>query len=236
MKQNFTIRNIIENLLNIKEEEFAHYFLSYDTLYRKFNHKEKNQYVKNAIECGKKESYELKKIYKNINDISYNFNLKIEKLDGTIESNGNFVFAQYIEPDNIKISMDCVNKAYNLIKEYNLEDYFFNTSLINLLLAHELFHKIEYNKNKTIYTQTEKIELWIKPFSNKSKIMQLSEIAAMSFVKNILDLKFSPYIMDYLFIYCYNKDMCYKLYYDTIQLINELNAYNYNNLKKENNL
>lgn len=235
MKQNTTIRNIIENLLTIREEEFAYYYLSYDTLYRKFSHKQKFQYIKNAIECGNEEAYELKKTYKSITQILDSFNLKIEKIDALIEYNGNLVFAQYISPDKIKISVDCINKVNNLIKECNLEDYFFNTSLINLLLAHELFHKIEYSKRNTIYTQTERIELWIKPFSNKSKIMQLSEIAAMSFVKNIVDLKFSPYLMDYLFIYCYNKDMCLKLYDDTIRLINKLNIYN-NIFKKGNNL
>lgn len=228
MKENATIRNIIENLLTIKEEEFAYYSLSYDTLYHKFNHKQKFYYIKNSIECGKEEAYKLKKTYKNINDILDSFNLKIEKVDTFIEYNGNLIFAQYISPDNIKISMDCINKADKIIKEYKLEPYFFDTSLINLLLAHELFHKIEYSKRKTIYTQTEKIQLWIKPFSNKSKIMQLSEIAAMSFVKNILDLKYSPYLMDYLFIYCYNKDMCFKLYDDTTLLINKLNTYKNN--------
>ena len=223
MKENLTIVNIIENLANLKEEEFAYYSLCYDILERKFNYQQKLEYIKNAIECGKEEARELKKDIKNINEISDRFDLKIEKLDKLIESNGSFVFAQYIEPNNIKISIDCVNKAEKLIKKYNLEYIFYNISIYNLLLSHELFHKIEYDKRKSIYTQTEKIELWIKPFSNRSKIMQLSEIAAMSFVKNLLNLKYSPYIMDYLFIYCYNEDMCFQLYDDTMQLINKLN-------------
>lgn len=44
-----------------------------------------------------------------------------------------------------------------------------NIAVEDVLLAHELFHVTEYRKKDSIFTQTEKVELWRKPFSNRSR-------------------------------------------------------------------
>ena len=88
--------------------------------------------------------------------------------------------------------MDCIEKAEKLINKEKLQSFFPAADLKDVLMAHELFHGIEYRKRKQIFTQTEKIELWRRPFSNKSKILCLSEMAAMAFAKRMTGISCSP--------------------------------------------
>ena len=84
--------------------------------------------------------------------------------------------------------------------------------LLEILLAHELFHAVEEQYAGEIFTRTEKIELWRKPFSNRSVISCLSEIAAMAFARQLSGLSVSPYMLDVLLVYSYDKNTSYGLY------------------------
>ena len=124
---------------------------------------------------------------------------------------GLVLFAQFVEPDEITIFTDCVDKASRLEEECGC-DLLRRENLTNTLLAHELFHAVEEQHVKEIYTRTERVELWRKPFSNKSTISCLSEIAAMAFAGKLLDLKVSPYMLDVLLVYSYDKNAAWGLY------------------------
>ena len=71
---------------------------------------------------------------------------------------------------------------------------------------------------KEIYTRTEKIQLWRKPFSNLSSIACLSEIAAMAFAARLLDLTVSPYLLDVLLVYPYDQAAARGLYEEICSL------------------
>ena len=80
-----------------------------------------------------------------------------------------------------------------------------------------MFHAIEQEEKKTIFTQTEKIELWRKPFSNKSRILALSEMAAMAFAGELQNLDFSPYVLDVIMMYCYNQEAAEALFEEIME-------------------
>ena len=74
-----------------------------------------------------------------------------------------------------------------------------------LIIGHELFHHIEASV-KGIYTQNEKIVLWRLPFyTHQSTIRALSEIAAMSFSKEMNQSRFSPYVLEAVLLWPYNE-------------------------------
>lgn len=77
-------------------------------------------------------------------------------------------------------------------------------------------------KNPDIYTRTERVELWRKPFSNRSSIVCLSEIAAMAFAKRLLDLPFNPYALDVLLVYPYDANAAFGLYAEICDLMKEV--------------
>ena len=113
--------------------------------------------------------------------------------------------------------MDCIEKAEKLINKEKLQSFFPAADLKDVLMAHELFHGIEYRIRKQIFTQTEKIELWRRPFSNKSKILCLSEMAAMAFAKRMTGISCSPYVLDVLLMYCYNEEAAIALYEEILE-------------------
>ena len=75
--------------------------------------------------------------------------------------------------------MDSAGRAQELIRRERLEGLLGKQAVEDVLLAHELFHVTEYRKKDTIYTRTEKVELWRKPFSNRSRMICLGEIGGM---------------------------------------------------------
>lgn len=72
-----------------------------------------------------------------------------------------------------------------------------------------------------IFTRTEKVELWRKPFSNRSAIACLSEIAAMAFAAELMELEASPYMLDVLLVYSYDRNAAWGLY-DEICCLNHI--------------
>ena len=124
---------------------------------------------------------------------------------------GVVLFAQYVQPDEITIFTDCVDKAAALEKQCGCP-LLKKERLLEILLAHELFHAVEEQYAGEIFTRTEKIELWRKPFSNRSVISCLSEIAAMAFARQLSGLSVSPYMLDVLLVYSYDKNTSYGLY------------------------
>lgn len=82
----------------------------------------------------------------------------------------------------------------------------------DILLPQEFFHYIESQQHNSIYTQTERIELWRKPFSNRSCITAFSEVAAMAFAKEYHNLAFCPFALDTLMLYLYDKNEASDLY------------------------
>lgn len=212
------IREMAARFLEIEDNAFGMYAFSRDPIEGKFSKEQKLEYIKSANECGRNEAELAYVKGRSLEQLALELKLSIDTPD-TPNGGGNVIFAQFIEPDSITIFMDTVKRAEPLIKE--LKDLLGDIDVFSILLAHELFHAIEYQKNDTIYTLTEKAELWKKPFSNKSRLVCLSEIAGMAFCKNILKLKYSPYIFDVILMYGYSKEAATALYEDILEIVNE---------------
>lgn len=213
-----TIKEMLKELVTLTEEQWGGYAFYHEPLERKFSSEQKIEYTRKANACGKEEAEKILQEYpgKRIQEISeaLGFTVKTPK---TPTGGGHVIFAQYVEPKEITIFMDCVEKAEALMDKEELSGFLPDFDLQEVLMAHELFHGIEYRKKKQIYTQTEKIELWRRPFSNKSKILCLSELAAMAFAKTMTGIKCSPYVLDVLLMYSYNQEAAVALYEEILE-------------------
>lgn len=176
------------------------------------------EYTRKANACGEEEAEKILLEYpgKRIREIAEEMEFTV-KTPKTPTGGGHVIFAQYVEPKEITVFMDCVEKAEELIEKEGLQRFLPDFDLNEVLMAHELFHGIEYRNKKQIFTQTEKIELWRRPFSNKSKILCLSEIAAMAFAKRMTGISCSPYVLDVLLMYCYNEEAAEALYEEILE-------------------
>lgn len=215
-----TIREMVEEMMAIREELWGRYAFLHEPLERKITKEQKEEYAGLAMACGREEAVRLKEDCPGqmVREIVFEQGIRLDTPDMP-NGGGHIIFAQFEESGKITIFMDCVKKAKKLIQEEQLEDLFADVDIFSVLLSHELFHAIEHKKRKEIFTQTEKIELWRRPFSNKSRIIALSEMAAMAFAKELQNLAFSPYILDVVLMYCYNEEAAEALFEEMMEAI-----------------
>lgn len=200
-----SLLEMTETLAGIGDEGWGKYAFYHEILEGKFSDEEKRAYIAAANSCGREEARFLRMKYpeETAEEIAVLLGLKVLKRD-TPAGGGHVIFAQYEEPDKITVYTDASERGSEILKSGQVSDRIRSCPVKEVLTAHELFHAIEYRKQSEIYTQTERVELWKKPFSNRSRIRCLSEIAAMAFAGELLHLEYSPFLMDVLLIYAYN--------------------------------
>ena len=205
-------------LMEISDDKWGMYAFAREPLERKFTLEQKKEYINKASECGINWAKKIKEKYGTNApfQIAEKMGMKV-MMPKTPIGGGQVLFAQFVEPNEITIFTDCVEKGDKLYEQSNCE-VLKAEKLLDILLAHELFHAIEELYASSIYTRTEKIELWKKPFSNQSSIICLSEIAAMAFAKELLQLPCSPYVLDVLLVYGYDKKMAWELYEEICEI------------------
>ena len=213
------LAEMAETLAGITDEQWGRYAFSRAPLEGRFDRQQKLEYTKAANACGKEWAARMMETYqtRSPRELARKMGMKILTPD-TPAGGGQVIFAQFVQPDEITVYMDCIRKASRLAEESGcvlLE----KDRLFNVLLAHELFHAVEEQHADEIYTRTEKVELWRKPFSNRSSIACLSEMAAMAFARELLGLACSPYMLDVLLVYAYDKEAAWGLYEEIGELI-----------------
>lgn len=208
-----SLREMVKALLMLNENDWALYAFSREPLERKFSLEDKLQFAYLARVCGKNEANYV--IGSDFTKCAENMGFKVSTPDMP-NGGANVTFAQYEESGEITVFMDTVKKAMPILCE--IRDLIGDVNIYNVLLLHEMFHGIEQKKADTIYTQTKKVELWRKPFSNLSRIGCLSEIAAMSFAKSVLNLNYSPYIFDVILMYLYNEEAATMLFDEIMEI------------------
>lgn len=204
-------------LAGFTEEQWGIYAFNREPLEGKFDLQQKQEYIRKANACGKEWAVRMRKKFQTSSpkEIAVKMGLKISSSD-TYAGGNQLVFAQFTRPDQITIYMDCIRRASRLREESGC-DLLDKERLFNVLLAHELFHAIEEQYSDEIYTMTEKVELWRKPFSNRSPIACLSEIGAMAFARELLGLDTSPYMLDVLLVYAYDREVSWRLYEEIVE-------------------
>lgn len=73
--------------------------------------------------------------------------------------------------------------------------------LVDIHLAHEFYHWLEYRDKVFTNEKLETIEVFkLGPFTKKSSVVQCCEIAAHAFCKELLDLPCLPNFLDYAYL------------------------------------
>lgn len=207
------ILKVLEEIKQTSDITWGLYSFSKEPLKDRFSDEEKIELIKKAILCGENHALEYKEKYKKhgILKILEDFNVKFENVDE--ENTGSqVIFAQYIEPDKIEVFDLHLKTTLKKFEQMNIE-FKHSSNLKDILVSHELFHVIEFFNKEKIFTRTFTKRLWKIPFyEHKSKVLCLSEIAAMSFTKKLLDLDYNPFMLDILMVYPYNEFYANDLY------------------------
>lgn len=136
-------------------------------------------------------------------------------------------FAEFIEPNEIYVYTDALDKVQSLLETPGVHEALGDRfSVEDLLLAHEIFHVLELQHSHDIWTQTYRIDLKIGPIRNPSRLVILSELAAMSFAQILTGISCSSYVLDVLLTYAYSPAAGTTLY-------NEVMSYQKQNVGDE---
>lgn len=216
----YPLKDMMENLVKISDEAWGQYAFSRELLNNKFQEEKRKELILKANQCGIKYAEDLLVSYGNISPkhLAKQLNLKV-KYPSTPVGGGHVLFAQFVEPNEISIFMDCIDKTKELLNDKGTAEALRGINIEKTLLSHEIFHYIEEVNKKDIFTKKEKVKLWApKPFKNESRINCLGEIAGMAFAKRLLNLEFSPYVLDVFITYAYNEEAASALYEEIMRI------------------
>ena len=202
------------HLRSLTDQQWGRYAFSREPLEGRFTAEQKDAYTAAAVACGEQwaDTIAAHGQSRDPATLAATMGVRVQRQD-IPAGGGQVLFAQYVEPDEITVFTDCLDRAAELGAALPPR-----AQLETILLAHELFHVVEAQNADTIYTRCETIELWRRPFHNRSHIICLSEIAAMAFARRLLGLDYNPYALDVLLVYPYDANNACGLYDEICEL------------------
>lgn len=199
------VRPLAEELCGLTDEDWALYIFAGDPLSGKLTQEQKLEYAEKAAACGRELAAKLAR-----DQGPRPAEERIAALGGRVvrppDSPGGPLplFASFTEPDLITLYAGNAGRTDDLRREEGLEDLLGPVPTEEVLLAHELFHLLEY-RDETIYTRQKQILLWkLGRWENRSSIFCLSEMAAMAFARALTGLACSVYVLDVVMLYAGN--------------------------------
>lgn len=214
----FTLRplaSMLRDLMAIEPEEWYAYAFSREPLNGKLDETLRRRWMYQAWHCGAEYADKTAQLYgsRDARHIAEAMGMQVQ-YPRLPERTDRVLFAEFRVPNHINIFMDAVERADKLRQRPELAGVLpGGLDIPAVLLAHELFHHVEEQYKKEIFTQTEKLRLWkLGPIHNDSRLIALSEIAAMGFTHRLNGLSFSPYVLDMFLVYSYSPQEACGLY------------------------
>ncbi|WP_298843568.1 hypothetical protein [Clostridium sp.] len=206
------IKNMINELLKFDENKWEKYIYAREPLKNKLSQKQKSEYKSGAENCGHDIANEIIVKYGLLTPREYAQKLEVKVIDAIDqESTERVMFMKFERPSTITVFNKVVDKANEIIKSEGLEELLENINVYDMIIAHDLFHNFECNRE--IYTNQVKIKQWsLGPYKHMSRLSCLSETGAMAFVKELLNIEYSPFIFDVVFLYTVNKIRARELF------------------------
>lgn len=194
------LRDWCSELVQMPESVWIRYAMSREPLARKLSLQEYADFCAQARDCGIYEAIQLKYKYPNLTlmQLADKLGVRVE-LREQMET-GLPVFACFEEPDLVWIAVENAQAVQDLIETSQSGEILKHPDIINMLLAHELFHVIQMQKPELFVNQPV-IQLWKKgPFHRSSRLPSLEEYAAMAFARELTDMETHPYLYDVLML------------------------------------
>lgn len=210
------LRQLTEALCALTWEDWIFYIFAGDPLSGRLSDGEKLRFGREAARCGR----ELAERLRGQGDLSMEQQIlaqggRLSRPDAP--AGGPLpLFAAFTEPDSIMVYSGNARATDELRQREGLEELTGTTPAEEVLLAHELFHLLEY-RDPALYTRQKHVLLWkLWRWENRSSIFCLSEIAAMAFAEAMTGLRCSVYVLDFLMLYVNSPQTALKKHQDIL--------------------
>ncbi|GAB2024924.1 hypothetical protein OfM1_09950 [Lactovum odontotermitis] len=214
------LKQIVQTLKTFDDLTFGEYQFRRDALQKKVTSSERQRLIAEALQCGKDKAREIAHQFagKTPSEITEALGITVkEKLTDSVK--GYILLARYTDNSGtgeITLMADALEKLDSREAHEALGLKLETTK--NIILSHEIFHHLE-SQDSNIFTQTTTVNLWkIFGHQQKSHLRSLSEIAAMSFSWNLLQLTYSPQILEIVTAYQTNQEFGLQLYDELVEI------------------
>ena len=194
---------VFAKLQAVSETTWGSYQFQRDILKKKISPTQQQEMIAAAITCGQTEARKILAKYPELSMQERYQEMQIPIAYGDEENIGNrLLFALYDPNNGVFLMKNPIEKFAQAAANEGITADF----VTDVLLAHELFHHVE-SHDETLYTQTERVQLWqVLFYKYRSNVRALSEIAAMAFAKELLGLDYSPYLYEIMMVWPYDED------------------------------
>ena len=202
------IKKVVDS---VSDSTFGYQTLAQDIVFKKIPQKSRMDFIKYAMEVGSREARSTVKEFEtnDPNIIAEKFEINIEHSSESNVSGSLVIYSEYIKhrgkKSAIKIYYNSMAQLNKFIKNQNLQRILGIQNVIDIYISHELFHHIEEVRLGSVGKQVKVFTLKKGPVKIDSGVASLSEIAANTFAETLLDLSFSPKILDYITLLMYDE-------------------------------
>jgi len=215
-----SLGDMLRYLHTVNDMTWGRYAFSFDILQNRIPPLRQDEMAQKAAACGEEWASRMMAQTGSADPVSMQkaLGLVLVENDALITESARPIFAQFVPERRIEIMSQPLRiySSFYQKETNNMSSPLFPRpeQLRSLLLAHEIFHYVEECNSKEIYTRTEKIRLWSLLWIRwDSTVRALSEIAAMSFAKTLVNVDYNPFILDTILFYSCNKEMTEKTFH-----------------------
>lgn len=215
------MREMYQHMAAITDQrQWGEYALSRDLLQHRITARQRPEMIKEAMACGRQAAARITAEYPglSVEEIIKVLNIRVLEADDQVIG-GRVLFAFYTPPDEITVMKEPLLKYAKMLDQQGDAGILPDAGQIRrLLLGHELFHWIEEHSRDLIYTRTKTITLFkLWRWEYRSGIRALGELAAMHFSQTLNQTAWSPFIVDVLLSYSYDRELAAGIYQDIMK-------------------
>lgn len=199
-------QELLDETLALPQEAFQWHMLSNDPLFERYSRAQCTAIISQGEQIGRQYASEVLSLGMGVDEVLKHYAIDYDEQTKPIAAD-RVIFAQYVEPKSITVFTDTLRKYQQYREVHGAARDISGSTVRNVLIAHELFHYLEYRDEQTIATRNFRITTHrLGPITLKSKVSSMSEIAAMEFAKVWLGLDYSPNVFDVLLVRPYEPD------------------------------
>lgn len=204
-------REVIKEILEVPDGKWWESIFRRDPMYDRLDNFQKAHFTDYGLKCGLDYAIHIKDRYqdKQLSEIVEILGIDIQH-KMTYGIDGLLVFAQFSSPKTITLFMRNLELFNDYIKKIQVSDSLLSLNPEELLIAHELFHFFEENDPKLKQTDVRFQSFKLGPIKLTSKLIAVSEIAAMNFAKEITNSVVNPCVLDILLQLPHNYERAVK--------------------------
>lgn len=213
--EEWQFEKIVENLMNMDDMVWGEYIFAREPLRARIPHAEREEMIRQALECGRQKAVELQQRYGAITAKKLAEKLQLSVIyEDTVQAADRILFALFTPPSTIRIMKEPLKKLAECSMTARLIP---SEAAADLILGHEIYHYLE-EEDSSIYTRSKRIPLWhLFGYTCTSVVRALSETGAAAFTRSINGGKFPPFVIDCVLYYLYDE-------YRAVQLYKEITA------------